>query len=265
MSIRKQFTKTASAWLQAGFVVAVMLGMASVAAPAHADPVNLVQNGDFSATSLTGTGGYLCANTGGSSCASNLTGWQGSCSSIGCVGSSTPGSLLFAGTNGSAWNGNRGLYWNGIGDAPPGGNTVAIDGDPKYTSTISQAIAGLQLGHSYTLQFYQAASQQIGLSGATTEQWRVNLGDSIQTSTLMNTASQGAHGWMVQTMTFVATAVSETLQFVALGTPGGEPPVCLLGDVSLLDGTPVPEPATIAMVAAGLLVLAVGRRKTKQG
>jgi hypothetical protein len=82
-----------------------------------------------------------------------------------------------------------------------------------------------------------------------------------QSSILMNTPSQGAHGWMQQTMTFVADAATETLQFLAIGTPGGEPPTCLLGDVSLLDNISVPEPATIALVAAGLLGLVMVRRK----
>jgi hypothetical protein len=246
--------------LALGLIVVSAMGGRAVAAP-----VNLVTNGNFTSTSVTGNGGFLCANTGGYTCNSQLSGWSSTCATGGCVGTTTPSSILIAGTNGAGWNGGFGLYWNNIGDPPAGGNTVAIDGDPQYTSVLSQTISGLQTGHTYMLTFYQAASQQVGLSGATTEQWSVSLGGGAsQVSTLMNTPSQGSHGWMQVTMSFVATAASEALQFVALGTPAGEPPVCLLGDVSLFDNTPaaVTEPATLALVAVGLLGMIVVRRRS---
>jgi hypothetical protein len=241
-----------------------LIAVSAIGGRAVAAPVNLVTNGNFTQTSVTGNGGFLCANTGGSTCNSQLTGWGATCSTGGCVGTASPSSILVAGTNGAGWNGGYGLYWNNIGDPPTGGNTVGIDGDPNYTSVLSQTISGLTTGHSYMLTFYQAASQQIGLSGATTEQWSVSLGGGVsQTSTLMNTPSQGSHGWMQVTMSFVATAGSEVLQFVALGTPAGEPPVCLLGDVSLFDNTPaaVSEPATLALIGVGLLGMVIARRR----
>jgi hypothetical protein len=241
-----------------GAVLAVP-GLFAFGGAARATPVNLVSNGDFSSTSLSGAGGFLCANTGGSSCTSQLGSWTSTCATYGCTGTSTPSSILFAGSNGSAWNGGFGLYWSGIGNAPLGGNAVAIDGDPTYSGALSQSISGLKIGDTYSLQFYQAASQQIGLSGATTEQWKVSLGGgTAQTSDLMSTPSQGAHAWMQETMTFVATSVTETLQFLALGTPQGEPPVVILGDVSLTD---VPEPGVFATLAVGLLALFTIRRR----
>ncbi len=261
MTIRRKHRKifAVSSLYAAAFT---LLALCALARPAQADPINLVQNGSFTQTTVPGaTGGFLCSNAGGTACNSQVAGWSATCASGGCVGTSTPSSVLLAGTNGSAWNGGFGLYWSGIGDPPAGGNTVAIDGDPNYGSILSQAIAGLNVGQSYSLQFYQAASQQIGLSGATTEQWQVSLGGgTAQISTLMSTPSQSATGWQQVTMSFVASATSEILQFVALGTPSGEPPVCLLGDVSLAVSA-VPEPATLALVGAGLLGLLTVRRR----
>jgi hypothetical protein len=58
-------------------------------------------------------------------------------------------------------------------------------------------------------------------------------------------------------MDFTASAANQTLAFLAIGTPGGLPPIALLGDVSLMDITPeppappVPEPSSIFMTAIG--------------
>ena len=59
---------------------------------------------------------------------------------------------------------------------PAGTNFYQADGNPQYESTILQTIPGLTAGVNYTLQFQQAAGQQVGFSGDTTEQWRVFLG-----------------------------------------------------------------------------------------
>jgi hypothetical protein len=244
---------------------AALVMAACIGAPAEAGP--LVTNGNFLQTATTSPGGYLCNNTISGSCSSQLTDWTATCAKGGCGGSSTPSSILFAGTSGSAFNGNRGLYWTtlagvSIGDVPGGGNELAIDGDPNYTSILTQLISGLTIGDTYVLQFYQAAAQQKGQSGATTEQWEVSLGASpAEFSTLIHDPSQHASPWTEQTMTFVATANSEILKFVALGTPGGEPPVCLLGDVSMS----VPEPSTLGMCAAGLAALGLMRRRRAAG
>jgi hypothetical protein len=96
------------------------------------------------------------------------------------------------------------------------------------------------------------------LSGATTEQWRVTLGGEAETSSLMHNASQGVVPWSQQTLDFIATSTSEVLTFLALGTPGGEPPVSLLADVSMTD---IPEPASFALVGGGVLALLAARRR----
>ena len=62
--------------------------------------------------------------------------------------------------------------------APPGGNFVQADGNPEYESTFYQTISGLSVGSSYSLSFWQAAGQQQGFTGATTEQWLVFFGNT---------------------------------------------------------------------------------------
>lgn len=59
---------------------------------------------------------------------------------------------------------------------PAGTNFYQADGNPTFERTIFQTVAGLTAGITYTLQFQQAAGQQVGFSGQTTEQWLVDLG-----------------------------------------------------------------------------------------
>ena len=237
-------------------------GMAFLAAwsvvPGQA-AVNLVTDGEFLATSLSSPGGYLCnAGSFGPCTFSNLTDWNSTCQSS-CGDGATPASLLFPGTNGVAFNNYNGLY--SASDAPLGGNTVAIDGDPVYRASIFQTVGGLTAGNKYTVTFQQAGAQQYGLSGATTEYWEVALGAGAQNSTTMNNASMGFTGWFSQSLTFTATAASEVLSFTSYGAPGGEPPIALLADVSL---TAVPEPSTWALMVLGFAGLGFAAyRRTK--
>ena len=59
---------------------------------------------------------------------------------------------------------------------PAGTNFFQADGNPDFENTIFQTVSGLTAGTTYTLQFQQAAGQQVGFSGDTTEQWKVFLG-----------------------------------------------------------------------------------------
>src|SRR6202035_2975144 len=54
---------------------------------------------------------------------------------------------------------------------PAGGNYVEADGNPIYESGFNYKVTGLTVGTTYTLTFYQGASQWVGFSGATTNQW----------------------------------------------------------------------------------------------
>ncbi len=257
----KSFQAAASALLQAAAFAFVLFCAAAGGNRAAAAPLNLITDGTFQATSLSSPGGYICQVQSGTTCTSNLTYWSGTCGPYGgCSPGNTPSSLLFAGTTNvifTAFNGNRGLA-SSLVNAPGGGNVVAIDGDPNFTSSISQTVTGLTVGDSYVLTFQQAAAQQNYSSGATTEQWQVTFGSKTDTSTLMHDASQSVVGWNGQSMFFIATSTSEVLTFLALGTPQAEPPVVLLADVALTD---IPEPADFALLAAGVLGLVVLRHR----
>jgi hypothetical protein len=225
------------------------LGVAALAlSPAWTAPAqaNLVNNGDFTSTSLSSPGGFICAY--GSTCTSNVADWGSACGATGPCGTTyTVASLLYRGTNGVAFNGGIGLW--SVGDlAGYTGNYIAIDGDPTWTAPLYQTITGLTPGQSYTLTFYQAAAQQLGVGGATTEHWQVSLGGQTLNSTTMSNPSTGFTPWNQQSLGFTATSTSELLNFAAVGTPQGLPPVALLADVSL---TSVPEPASWALLLAG--------------
>jgi hypothetical protein len=116
--------------------------------------------------------------------------------------------------------------------APAGGNFIAMDG-AFQTSAVKQTITGLTVGQVYALKFYWAAAQQQGFSGATTESVTVTLGTQAFTTSTYNLASQSFSGWMQQTFDYTATSTSETLSFLANGTPNGEPPFVLINGADL--------------------------------
>ncbi len=227
----------------------------AVSSPAQAG-VQLITNGTFSATTLSSPGGYLCpSGMTSASCqlGSAVTGWDSTCNAN-CGSGATVASLLFPGTNGSAFNGGIGLW--SIQNTPNNRNVVAIDGDQTYTASFFQTVNGLVAGNEYVLTFNQAAAQQNGTSGPTTEQWKVQFGSSpAQYSYDMSNPNHGFVPWNSVTMNFTATSASEVLTFFALGTPGGEPPVVLLDDVSLM----LPEPPAAAL----LIALAASRARRR--
>jgi len=167
---------------------------------------------------------------------------------------------------------------------PPGGNFIQADGNPTFETSFNQVINGLTVGTDYSLSFWQAAGQQQGFSGATTEQWKVFLGtgsfsvncgvnpctvsttgDMTEHDTaLMDTPSQGVHGWELVSMDFLASASSETLSFLAWGDNGNTtnlPPTVFLAGVNS-PALPTPEPSTWAMMIMGFVGLGyMGRRR----
>jgi hypothetical protein len=212
--------------------------------------------------------------------------------SVGAAGAG--GTLTYVGKQGSegtaGGNGNvYAVYTNpGFSNTVPAGtNFFQADGNPNYENTIFQSISGLTAGTTYTLQFQQAAGQQVGFTGDTTEQWKVFLGvggigtdcgpnpclvtgtnnNIEQDSTLMSTQSQHNVDWNSVNMTFTPQLNNFTsiagdgtgtaiLTFLAWGDNGSTtnlPPTVFLEGVN----TPpvLPEPAPLSILAIGLLGL----------
>jgi hypothetical protein len=155
-------------------------------------------------------------------------GWTGG---TGLISIDAPGTATETGGPGNAYP-----VYGPFADPPPGGNFIQADGNPTFETSFNQVINGLTVGTDYSLSFWQAAGQQQGFSGATTEQWKVFLGtgsfsvncgtnpctvstgDMTEDDTaIMNTPSQRVHGWELVSMDFLASASSETLSFLGLG------------------------------------------------
>jgi PEP-CTERM motif-containing protein len=194
--------------------------------------------------------------------------------------------LIFVDAPGTADNGSYLSVYGPFPNSPVAGNFVEADGNPMFESGFNQVITGLTIGQTYTLSFYQAAGQQQGFSGATTEQWAVSLGtgslgingagnpadltdataDTVLTN-LMSTPSGGVSPWQYVTVNLTADSTTDTLSFLAWGDGGSTvnlPPIVFLAGVDAPDV--LPEPASLALFGIGLAgFIASGmRRRSKR-
>jgi hypothetical protein len=247
-----------------GSVVATATALTLV--PVQAQAAQLIMNGDFSINNLTLANPSGVTNTGGAGTATAATAANWNFASANVNPSNE--SLVWLAATGSAYRTNLNSLGGGSGvhklygtaalNLPNGGQGffIAADGDRVYGSAFTQTLAGLIAGEQYNVSFWQAAGQQAGQQGTTTEWWEISLGGSAtQLSTVMTppettvqgiTRATGVSPWMQQSLTFTAGSANQLISFFANGTPAGQPPVALLSGVSVTGNSSiaaVPEPA----------------------
>jgi hypothetical protein len=208
------------------------------------------------------------------------------------------GGLMFIDTPGGSGNPNTAcgsIYLQTYGCpgtlAIPGGyNYLESDGNPSYEDALNYEVTGLTPGTTYTLSFYQAASQQAGFGNGlnTTEQWIVSLGTSglvpcfscgpadgyyggsdstysnpdgtasVVATPLMTTPSGGLTDWNYVTVNLTADSTTDLLSFLAWGDNGNTvnlPPIVFLTGVNSAAVGFVPEPGSLLFLGIFLLIL----------
>ncbi len=271
-------------------ILGIAIGsLAASGALTPAQAANLVLNGDFNQNNLTnaplqgaglgstGSSGYTGTIVPGAGRAT-ATGWNfgAGLNWLVSTGDAYKDNMDILGGRDYNYN-NNATPWTMYGTASinsPNGTAnwyVVADGDVNERTAISQTINGLQSNQQYEVSFYQAAGQQTGLIGGTTEQWDVTFGSTTKSSTLMSPvqASAGLSGgtatavssWQKETMIFTASGTTQTLSFLAKGNPTGKPPLSLLTGINV---QPLPEPSEIVGTIVGFGACMVLRSKLKK-
>jgi hypothetical protein len=225
---------------------------------AQASQINLITNGNFDTTTYannsqfgTGFGGQ------------GVTGWTGG-----------NGYQLYFFNGTATVNSANSQYDSGYNTgsekfytmpgSPTGGsgNFVALDGDQTngIQGSISQTLMNLTIGATYTVTFDWATGQLQSRSGATTDNVNVSFGNQSFTTQTVSDASASSTPWLQQSFLYTATSATETLTFLAQGTPTGLPPMVALDGISVVQ---TPEPASIAVMGSGLVLLGYFYRRRR--
>lgn len=263
-----------------GMAAALTFGAAGIAS---ANPVELITNGNFSATTPTEAGPWQVGSLGGG----NGSMYGGSACSYGSFGIDG----WTAGAGYQIWYPNAEAAsstepcvredWSNSETqklvtitAPPTGagftSFIGMDGiaTPTPHGSISQTVAALTAGQTYKLSFWWGNTQLQNRFGSTTEQLAVSFGGSTQYTAIsaLNPPS-GTHdndwsGWNFVSMYFTPNTASSTLTFLSLGTPDSLPPFALLGGVSMVKAPEPPELALFGLGLFGLGLLTLGARRS---
>jgi hypothetical protein len=167
--------------------------------------------------------------------------------------------------------------WKAPGYSPDGGNYFMIDGGTPFSGTLTQSVTGLHIGSIYTLGFWEAAGQEDCLyddgvncdpspSGTNLTQWfQVTFGSTTLTGPTMSEPPHTSVAWNHVNMTFVATAVTQTLTFYARGTPDIGPPLLFVDGVTLNEAPEASSSELLGLgIAAGALARAAVLRRRKR-
>ena len=210
---------------------------------ANGTPGNLVVNGSMDFADLTGaplaSGGMYFAGADPAA----LTGW----------------SFLSPGPTAE--------YWVAFGGqpSPDGGQYLGIQDLDAFAPRnnahgVMQTVSGLTPGADYQLTFYSMSNHD----GVGLQDWQVTFGGSMQTSL---TTTPNTSQWVLNTMSFTASAATQALSFAAQYLPGSVPEMLNLDGVILEQvGAPVPavpEPETYALFGIGLLALRLAARRKR--
>lgn len=240
-------------------LAAPLFAVAFAASAAQAAP-NLVVNGGFEQSTYTVNSEFGASYMAGTATANGqgVTGWTSASTQaynlyfLANTATSVSARNRFGSTTGEM------IAPSFTGPSPNGGNFIGLDGDPSFSGPLSQTVMGLVAGGQYALTFHWAATQLQNRTGATTEKLQVTIGSDTFATETLSVPSQGFSGWKSVLYTFTATSASQVLSFLSVGTPNGLPPIALLDGVSI---SAVPEPASLALLGAGLVGVSFVRRR----
>lgn len=158
----------------------------------------------------------------------------------------------------------------GILAVPNGNNYFLAESDGNYSPVLSQTITGLTAGTTYSISFWQAAIEDasVAITSASPIDWVVSFGgatvasNTTKTSQGMTFLAGGDQAWQQQTLTFTVASgvVSSVLTFMAQGGAAAGPPAALLDNITI---TQVPEPASVSILALGVLGAIWRRARTR--
>lgn len=138
------------------------------------------------------------------------------------------------------------------GKAEDGCNFVELDTDQN--STIWQTVSGLTAGAAYTLSFWVDNRSGVSASSEGLD-YTINI-------TTKSVVGGSTPTWTEVFETFIASGSSTVLSFAATGTSDSYG--TSLDNVKLTQTSAVPEPATVALMLAGLAAFGLSRRRSRQ-